>query len=141
MAEPEGKKHLRCGVCGKLSRPDNFVAGAQGAHDLDVAYQRSLSEPGRRGGFVWTVAIPSRGDLALQLRAARAVVERIERALGEGEAVDESALEDRALNRRQFAALASTYLHEAEDAVQAAQAELDLRRRQVEAELDRRGWR
>lgn len=136
-----GKKHLRCASCGKLSQVQNFVAGAQGVHNLDVAYQRSLSEPGRRGGFEWTVDVPARGDLELQLRTARAVVERLERALGNVEPVDLDALEDRALNRRQFAALATTYLGEAEDGVQAAQAELDMRRRQVEAELARRGWR
>lgn len=158
--DPPGKKHLRCGACGKLSRPDNFVAGAVGAHALDAAYQeavpkspeqlaelrqrRAEREGDRRGGFsytfAWSTGTPSREDLALQLRAARAVVARIEGALGVGPAVDEDdtvisgdALRDPDLTKRDFARVAKAYIADAE-------AELELRRGEVEREIRRRGW-
>ena len=80
---PTSREHVRCPCCGKVSRGQNFGAGAAGKHVLEMLLQRYVD-----GTFVWE-RLPLRLDVAGQLRAAlRSAYDRVSYFISDARLLD-----------------------------------------------------
>jgi len=76
------REHLRCPVCGKISRGASFAVGQDPGHRLEVLTQHFVGGRGPGYGFFWSREAADRSYLEVLEEVCRNVTNRLRGMLG-----------------------------------------------------------